>query len=390
MAEGCNIGIENMAECAEISAEQLRLVAGRCLTPDALEKATQLVIECYLKLPIAKAWGSGVWSSVDGQMVPLPVKSLTGVLHPKAGKGKRILTIYTTLGDQLVPFHGTVIGSPAHEAAYALDGLFHHVLPIRPTRHTADTGGYTDIVFGLCTLLGVYFAPRIKDLRDKRLFFLDRQDIQRFPQIGPLLASGGKINTSVIEAQWEDLINLAAVVQKGVTPPSRLLRKLQARGEHDDLSRALQQIGKLSKTAFILNYLASPELQHEIERQLNKTENFHSLVDRVLFGQKGEFRVRDYRDQLNRASCLRLVSMIIILNNAAYLQAARKQWAVEGYIIGEEVLSHVFPTFSEHIQFLGDYSFAIEPKLATKIDRLPLRPIQDEYYDLPSGLWQPR
>ncbi len=390
MAEGCNIGIENMAECAGMSAEQLRLVAGRCLTPDALEKAIQLVIERYLQLPIAKVWGSGVWSSVDGQMVPLPVKSLTGVLHPKAGKGKRILTLHTTLGDQFVPLHGTVIGSPAHEAAYTLDGLFHHVLPIRPTHHTADTRGFTDLVFGVCALLGVYFAPRIKGLKDKRLFYLDRRDIQRYPQIGPLLASGGKINTSVMEAQWKDMIDVAAVVQKGVTPPSRILRKLQTRGEHDDLYRALQQTGRLSGTPFILNYLASPEMQHEIERQLNKTENFHSLADRVLFGQKGEFRLRDYRDQLNRASCLRLVNMIIILNNAAYLQAAREQWAREGYTISDEMLSHVYPTFSEHIQFLGDYSFDVEPKLATKIDRLPLRPIEAESYDLPGGLWQPR
>ena len=82
--------------------------------------------------------------------------------------------------------------------------------------------------------------------------------------------------------------------------------------------------------------------------------------------------------------------MLIILHNAAYLQEARAHWASEGYTISDETLSHVFPTFSEHIQFLGDYSFKDESKFATKIGRLPLHPIQPEYYDLPVGQWRPQ
>lgn len=34
----------------------------------------------------------------------------------------------------------------------------------------------TDHVFGLCHLLGYRFAPRIKDLKDRKLYAIERSD----------------------------------------------------------------------------------------------------------------------------------------------------------------------------------------------------------------------
>ena len=36
-------------------------------------------------------------------------------------------------------------------------------------KHTTDTAGYTEIVFALFHLLGLQFAPRIRDLGAQRL-----------------------------------------------------------------------------------------------------------------------------------------------------------------------------------------------------------------------------
>lgn len=38
----------------------------------------------------------------------------------------------------------------------------------------ADTRGYSDSVFALCHLLGFGFAPRLKDLSERRLFWMRR------------------------------------------------------------------------------------------------------------------------------------------------------------------------------------------------------------------------
>jgi TnpA family transposase len=46
------------------------------------------------------------------------------------------------------------------------------ILQIR--EHTTDTHGYTEIIFARCHLLGFYFMPRIRDLKDQQLYRLDR------------------------------------------------------------------------------------------------------------------------------------------------------------------------------------------------------------------------
>jgi TnpA family transposase len=69
-----------------------------------------------------------------------------------------------------------VIAATMSEAPYVLDGLHHqaHQTDLRITEHYTDTAGATDHVFGLCLLLGFRFAPRIKDLKDRKLYTINK------------------------------------------------------------------------------------------------------------------------------------------------------------------------------------------------------------------------
>jgi hypothetical protein len=51
-----------------------------------------------------------------------------------------------------------------------LNGLLYHETDLRIEEHYTDTAGFTDHLFALCHLLGFRFAPRIRDLADKRLY----------------------------------------------------------------------------------------------------------------------------------------------------------------------------------------------------------------------------
>lgn len=50
-----------------------------------------------------------------------------------------------------------------------LEGLLYHQTGLQSAEHYAHTGGATDHVFGLCTLPGFRFAPRLRDIKDRRL-----------------------------------------------------------------------------------------------------------------------------------------------------------------------------------------------------------------------------
>jgi hypothetical protein len=114
------------------------------------------------------------------------------------------------------------------EAPYVLDGLHHHAhqTDLRIAEHYTDTAGATDHVFGLCHLLGYRFAPRIKDLKDRKLYTTEK------PGTWPLLAPsiGDTVETAAILGQWTELTRLKASIETGAVAPSVILRKLAAAG----------------------------------------------------------------------------------------------------------------------------------------------------------------
>lgn len=60
-----------------------------------------------------------------------------------------------------------------------------------------DTAGATDRMFDLCCLLECQFAPRIRDLKDSKLYFLERPGT--YPVLEPLI--GEAIDPAAIVAQ---------------------------------------------------------------------------------------------------------------------------------------------------------------------------------------------
>jgi len=382
MAEGCNIGLANMAESTRgMSYIQLAKVANRCLAPEHIEQAIARVIDYFGKhIGLASHWGDGIWSGSDGQLVPVPVRSLYARLHPKAPKGKRVVNFLTYVLDQLMPYWGQVIETTAHESAHEIDGLLHHEADVHPRRQATDNAGYTDNVFGIASLLSIFYAPRIKSLDETVLYCFDKQDKKRFEPVGQLLSA--KLNTGVIEAQWDNLMRLVAACERGHTTVARVLRKLEAAGPRSDLYRALQEVGRIEKTVYITTYLTSPDLRRQVTRQLNKNESYHSLANALFWGQKGELRLRDLEDQRNRHSCLRLMAAVVILFNAAYLQASQAKWRSVGYDIPGEQLAHIYPIASGHIRMHGDFYFRNEAKLITKVGALPVREPDADDYDI--------
>lgn len=51
-----------------------------------------------------------------------------------------------------------------------MDGLLYHESSLVIAEHYTDTGGFSDHLFAVCRLLGFRYAPRIRDLKKKRLY----------------------------------------------------------------------------------------------------------------------------------------------------------------------------------------------------------------------------
>jgi TnpA family transposase len=75
-----------------------------------------------------------------------------------------------------------------------------HASNLRIAEHYTDTAGATDHVFGLCHLLGFRFAPRIKDLKDRKLYTIEKPDTYQL--LEPLI--GDTVETAAVVSQWAD------------------------------------------------------------------------------------------------------------------------------------------------------------------------------------------
>jgi len=86
----------------------------------------------------------------------------------------------------------------------------------------ADTGGFTDHVFGTTSLLGYRFVPRIRDLPTKRVYLFADMTVPR--RLAELV--GGRILEDLILSNWPDLLRMTATMSNGSVKPSEILRKL--------------------------------------------------------------------------------------------------------------------------------------------------------------------
>ena len=238
VGEGCNIGLETMAAATNrYSYNQLAHIASRCLRPEVIKKAIARVIDHHQKMRLTPLWGKGIWSSADGQLFPVSHCSLRSRRHPKAPFAMRVVNLVTHVLDTLVSYSSVLLQTTSHENRYHLDGLLHHEADVHPRKHTSDTAGYTDVTFGLTSMLRIFFAPRIRSPRETRLYFWDKHDVELLPNVFSYLHE--KVSLKQVAISWDAIVNLVAAAWCGITPPSRSMRKLEALGERSPLYRAI-------------------------------------------------------------------------------------------------------------------------------------------------------
>ena len=250
----------------------------------------------------------------------------------------------------------------------------HHESSIDIREHYTDTAGAIDHVFGLCHLLGFRFAPRIRDLADRRLYVVGARSA--YKALDPMV--GGSIDFHVIAENWDEILRLAASIKTGTVAPSAILRRLAAYPRQNALAKALKEIGRLDRTLFTLDWISDPALRRRANAGLNKGEARNALARAVFFHRLGEIRDRTFENQRYRASGLNLAVAAIILWNTVYLGRAVDELCSRGEILPDELLSHVAPLGWEHIAFNGDY---VWPAESIAIAFRPLRNPRAEFLD---------
>ncbi|MCL2312319.1 MAG: Tn3 family transposase [Firmicutes bacterium] len=354
LADGINLGLRKMSEsCSETTYAKLSWIHAWYIRDETYSVALAELVNTQSKHPFAAIWGDGTTSSSDGQWFKTGNVGIgSSYINAKYGRDPGV-TFYTHISNQYAPFYTRVINTPVRDATYVLDGLLYHESDLSIKEHYTDTSGFTDHVFGLMHLLGFYFAPRIRDLKDTNLYIIG--NVKDYESISCLI--GGTINTEQIVSQWENILRLSASIKQGTVRASLILRKLANYPRQNSLALALREFGRIERTLFTLDWLKDTELRRKVQIGLNKGEARNALARAVFFNQLGEVRDRSLENQQYRASGLNILVAAIILWNTVYLELCVNELRSRGVAINDDLLNHLSPLGWEHINLTGDYTW---------------------------------
>jgi len=174
LAEGLNLGLRKMAEASNTHDYwELSRLARWHVESEAMDQALAAVVAAQGALPMARVWGMGTTASADGQSFPAARQGeAMNTVNARYGNDPGIKA-YTHVNDRFAPFASRTIPATVNEAPYLLDGLTMNEAGRRIEEQYADTGGFTDHLFGVSAMLGYRLVLRIRDLPSKKLYVFD-------------------------------------------------------------------------------------------------------------------------------------------------------------------------------------------------------------------------
>ena len=320
LADATNLGPKRMASASKgISAHQIGWMRTFHARSETYRAAQACITDAHTRHPHSRLWGNGTTSSSDGQFFRASDRAAKRGdinLHYGSEPGSKF---YSHLSDQYGYFSILPISPTESEAAYVLDGLFDQDTILEIQEHFTDTGGASDHVFGLFALIGKRFAPRLRNLKDRKFHTFEKGDA--YPALSNHI--GAPINTTLILDHWDDLLHLAASITTRSVVPSTILKKLSASPKESQLARALRELGRIERSLFMIEWYSSPALRRRCQAGLNKGEAAHKLKRAVFFHERGEIRDRSFESQAFRASGLNLVVSAIVHWNTVYIEPGR-------------------------------------------------------------------
>ena len=371
VAEATNTGFEPLVRIDTPALRRSRLswVKQNFLRAETLTAANAALVAAQNAIPLARKWGGGEVASADGLRFVVPVRTIHSGPNPRYFGQERGITWYNLASDQFTGLNAMTVPGTLRDSLNLLAVVLEQETELQPTEIMTDTAGYTDTVFGIFYLLGYQFSPRIADVGGARFWRADAK--ANYGILDDLAAN--RINMKLIIEHWDDLLRLAGSLKLGVVQAAGLTRTLQTNDRPTRLARALQELGRLIKTLYLLRFIDDESYRRRILVQLNRGEGRHQLARVIFHGKRGELRQRYHEGQEDQLGALGLVVNLVVLWNTIYTDAAVNQLLTEGYDVKPEDVTRLSPLGFRHVNMLGRYAFTLPDFVA----RGELRPLRD-------------
>ena len=361
MAWGTNMGLGKMGDISDIGYSMLAATSESFLRLETLRDANDRVSNAIAELPIFRHYdlGDALHSSSDGQKFETRLHTINARYSPKYFGLHKGIVAYTMVANH-IPIHATIIGANEHESHYVLDLLLNNTTDIRPEVHSTDTHGTNEVNFALLHVFGYQFAPRYRDFSEKvQASLYGFKHPSQYAE--GLLTPIRKINPRLIVEEWENVQRILVSLALKTTTQHIIVGKLSAYARKNKTRRALWEYDHIIRSLYLLEYIDSPPLRRNVQRALNRGENYHQLRRAVSYANFGKLRFKTEYEQYLWEECSRLLTNCIIYYNATIVSHLMTYKESLGDMESATRLTQVSPVAWQHINLCGRYEFTTGP-----------------------------
>ncbi|WP_317441046.1 Tn3 family transposase [Streptomyces collinus] len=381
VSEACNIGYAPVIDADDEALTRARLVHvdQYYLRADTIAAANAKLIEAQGRVPIVEHWGEGLLASVDGLRFVVPKRTINAGPSPKYYHFKRGITWLNAVNDQVAGIGQMVVPGTPRDSLHILDTLLNLDAGVKPDMVATDNASYSDMVFGLFSLLGYNFSPRFRDLADQRFWRaeLPGMDTGGYGPLEPLACN--KVNLNKVITHWPDMLRVVGSLVTGQVRAYDLLRMFGREGRPTPLGTAFAEYRRIAKTLHLLRVVdpVDDTYRRQMNRQLTVQESRHKLARDICHGKRGQIMQAYRTGQEDQLGALGLVLNAAVLWTTRYLDAAVQELRAlsaeerEHDVLDQDV-ARVSPLKHANLNVLGRYSF----RSSTPVDGR-LRPLRD-------------
>jgi TnpA family transposase len=358
-AYGCNCGPAEAARALGVSKNQIIYVRRHYMGIKQLIDAAARLSEAYSVTAASERLGSAGVLLTDAMHVRTPKRSLTARSYYRDRSHKNVL-LYQHITSHCICQFTQALLCNVSEAIHMLHGVLMCRQGQDPTVCVCDSGGKSDLVFGIASLLNILLYPRVRSRNLKLWSPRKGLSLAKLPG-----AFAGVIRWDYLDAGWPDMMLVLASIDAGTAPPAVIVERLARQPDHP-ATRGFQELGKLERSIYLLDYGMDMDLRRFVVPHTARREHWNRFTRDVLaFGDR--IREKGQEGQEEVFWFLSVVQNAIILWNALALEKAIAAARRDGLSISEEDLKHVLPTMIAHISFVGRFAVNLQRRPPFKL-----------------------
>jgi TnpA family transposase len=275
--------------------------------------------------------------------------------------GGRGIMIYWHVERKSLCIHSQLKSPASSEVASMIEGVLRHCAEMEIDRQYVDSHGQSEVAFAFCRLLGFQLLPRLKAIHAQRLYRPDGGKLESYPRLQLVLSR--PIDWGLIRQQYDQMVKYATALRLGTAETESILRRFTRSNVQHPTYKALGELGKAVKTAFLCQYLHSEALRREIHEGLNVIEQWNGANDFVFFAKRGELASNRREDHEVSMLSLHLLQNCLVYINTLMMQQALSQphWTQRLTAVDLRALT---PLIWEHVNPYGRYELDMEARLA--------------------------